>query len=31
MAHKFQNKLEKCEIFTTNTYDTLASTINVSA
>jgi hypothetical protein len=30
MAHKFQKKLKKSEIFTTSTYSILASTIKIS-
>jgi hypothetical protein len=31
MAHKFQNKSKKSEIFTTSTYSILASTTKISA
>jgi hypothetical protein len=31
MPHKFQNKSKKSEILTISTYDTLASTLKISA
>jgi hypothetical protein len=31
MPHKFKKKTKKSEIFTTSAYDTLASTLKISA